>query len=179
MFLDRDGVVIENRAAYVRSWADVAFIPRALDALARLAATPYAVVLITNQAAVGKGLVTLAEALAINRRVCEAIRRAGGRVDAAYLCPHRPEDDCACRKPKPGLLLLAKRELELSLADSWIIGDAATDLQAGAAAGVRGLLVRTGRGTEQAREHRLEAQAVADLAAALERVAQEREARTT
>jgi D-glycero-D-manno-heptose 1,7-bisphosphate phosphatase len=171
IFLDRDGVIIENRPGHVRAWSDVAFLPGALDALADLAASPYAVVVVTNQAAVGRGLLTLDQAQALNAGVVRAIRGAGGRIDAAYLCPHRPEEICACRKPRPGLLLRAARELDLCLSDSWIVGDALTDLQAARAAGARGVLVRTGRGSAQSATHGIDG--VTDLPAALRQVARE------
>ena len=148
IFLDRDGVIIENREEYVRSWADVSFIPGALSALAAMADSPYAMVVVTNQAGIGRGLIPLAEAEAINHRVLAEIARAGGRIDAAYICPHKPEDDCDCRKPRPGMLLRAARELNLDLPRSWMIGDALTDIQAGETAGARALLVLTGRGAE-------------------------------
>ncbi len=149
VFLDRDGVIIENKADYIRQWGEVKFIPGALEALRRLAATEYLVVLVTNQSAVGRGLMTLAEAQAINDRVIAEIRQAGGRVDGAYLCPHRPEDDCRCRKPKPGLLLDAAEELGIDLGASVLVGDAVSDVHAALAAGVGPVLVETGRGREE------------------------------
>jgi len=151
VFLDRDGVIIENVHTYVRSWDDVAFLPGSLEALARLAAGPYKVVMVTNQSAVGRGILQLAQAEAINVRIVETIHQLGGRVDGAYICPHGPQDGCDCRKPLPGLLLRAAAELDIDLANSIMVGDALTDLQAGQAAGVkRSFLVLTGRGQEQA-----------------------------
>ncbi|MBI3176818.1 MAG: D-glycero-beta-D-manno-heptose 1,7-bisphosphate 7-phosphatase, partial [Chloroflexi bacterium] len=143
IFLDRDGVIIENREAYVRSWQDVAFIPGALDALQGMAATAYAIVIVTNQSGVGRGMLSLETATALNARVVAEIVRAGGRVDGLYLCPHTPEDGCDCRKPRPGMLLQAARELGLDLTRSWMVGDALSDLQAGQAAGAQSVLVLT------------------------------------
>lgn len=151
VFLDRDGVIIENRDAYVRSWADVAFLPGSLEALARLNASPYRIVIVTNQSAVGRGVITLERALEINRGVIEAITRRGGRVDGSFLCPHAPDADCDCRKPRPGLLFQAASALSLDLGQSILVGDALSDVQAGQNAGVRlTFLVRTGRGAAQA-----------------------------
>ncbi|MGH2537028.1 MAG: D-glycero-beta-D-manno-heptose 1,7-bisphosphate 7-phosphatase [Candidatus Promineifilaceae bacterium] len=159
VFLDRDGVIIENRPAYVRRWADVAIYPGALAALARLSATAYKIVVVTNQSAVGRGLVRLAAAEAINRRLTEQVRRAGGRLDGVYMCPHAPAAGCDCRKPRPGLLRQAAADLDLEMGRSLLVGDALTDLAAGRAAGVGRLaLVRTGRGADQL------AQAAAGLA---------------
>lgn len=166
IFLDRDGVIVENRDDYVRSPGDISFIPGALPALAKLASSPFAIVIVTNQAAVGRGLISLAEAEAINRFVTAEIVRAGGRVDGAYLCPHRPDEGCECRKPRPGLLLQAAAELNLDLKRSWMIGDALTDLQAGEAAGARPLLVLTGRGKDQSALE--DNRALPDLTTALE-----------
>ncbi len=150
VFLDRDGVIIENRSDYVRSWDDVAFYEQALEALRLMRALPCAIVIVTNQSAVGRGIISLAQAEAINRQVVEHIRSQGGRVDAAYLCPHAPGTGSPCRKPQPGMLLQAARDLNLDLSRSWMVGDALTDVQAGQAAGVaQSVLVRTGRGATQ------------------------------
>jgi D-glycero-D-manno-heptose 1,7-bisphosphate phosphatase len=174
IFLDRDGVINENRSDYVKSWAEVAFLPGVFDALRRLAEADYAVVLITNQSAVGRGIISQERALDVNRRVVEAIRARGGRIDGAYLCPHHPDANCACRKPRPGLLLQAADELDLDLGRSYFIGDAITDMQAADAAGVRGVLVLTGRGRAQVEGARRENPVVwpvfPDLGAAVDHV---------
>jgi histidinol-phosphate phosphatase family protein len=150
IFLDRDGVIIENRPAYVRSWEDVSIFPSALNALIRLAKLPLRVVIVTNQAGIGRGFVSLETVQAINARLTSEIHQAGGRIDGLYLCPHRPEDNCPCRKPRPGMLLRAAQDLEIDLPASVLIGDALTDLGAGRAAGLTRVgLVRTGLGAEQ------------------------------
>jgi D-glycero-D-manno-heptose 1,7-bisphosphate phosphatase len=150
VFLDRDGVVIENRPDYVRSWQDVSLLPDAAEALHRIDDAGYKIVLVTNQASVGRGLLSLEEAVGINRQLVETLQRSGIEIDGVFLCPHRPEDACDCRKPAPGLILQAAAALGLDLAASLLVGDAVSDLQAGLAAGVgRVALVRTGRGHEQ------------------------------
>lgn len=147
IFLDRDGVLNENRADYVRDWSQVRVIPEAIHALAFPALSQYKIVIVTNQSAVGRGLLSLETATDINRRLVDRIYAEGGRVDAVYMCPHSPADECPCRKPKPGLLLQAAAELSLDLRCSWMIGDAWSDVQAGQRAGVRqSILVKTGRG---------------------------------
>ncbi len=174
VFLDRDGVLIANVDTYVRTWADVRFLPGVFDALRRLASTAYAVVLVSNQSAVGRGLLAADDALDINARAVEKIVAQGGRVDAAYLCLHSPDNACPCRKPEPGLLLQAEAELGLDLADSYLVGDAASDIGAARAAGVRGILVRTGRGEAQERlldaRDRTSISVVPDLGAAVDRI---------
>jgi D-glycero-D-manno-heptose 1,7-bisphosphate phosphatase len=150
LFLDRDGVIIQNRPDYVRSWADVDIYPEALQALAAFSEQPYQIIIVTNQSAIGRGLLSLAEAEAINNRLVEVIEAAGGRVDAVFMCPHAPEANCDCRKPKPGLLLQAAEATSLDRGRSLMIGDALSDLRAGRSAGVgRSILVRTGRGKQQ------------------------------
>jgi histidinol-phosphate phosphatase family protein len=155
IFLDRDGVLIENRPNYVRDWSQVSTFPAAILALSRPALKAYKIVIVTNQSAVGRGIISRETADDINNQLVGVIRDQGGRVDAVYMCPHTPEDNCPCRKPKPGLLLQAANELSLDLERSWMVGDAWTDLQAGQSAGVsQSILVTTGRGTEQALQER-------------------------
>jgi len=148
IFLDRDGVLIENRSEYVRDWSDVQTFPEAIRAHSRL--HDYKVVIVTNQSAVGHGLISLEIAHEINNQLVEVIKKNKGRIDGVFMCPHAPSEACNCRKPNPGLLLQAAKELSLDLSRSWMIGDAWSDLLAGKAAGVRGVaLLKTGRGGEQ------------------------------
>jgi D-glycero-D-manno-heptose 1,7-bisphosphate phosphatase len=150
VFLDRDGVLIENRSDYVRDWSQVSIFPDTPAALSSIRSAGYKIVIVTNQSAVGRGLISAETAEAINQRLVEHLRREGGHIDAVYMCPHQPQDACNCRKPKPGLLLQAAGELSLDLHRSWMIGDAWSDLQAGHAASVHlSILVKTGRGNGQ------------------------------
>lgn len=151
LFLDRDGVIIENRASYVRSWEDVHIFPQALEALRAAAESPFKIILVTNQSVVGRGIISLKAAEAINSRLVREIEAVGGRVDGVIMCPHAPEDACLCRKPQPGLLLQAAKAYQVELAQSIMVGDALTDLEAGQKAGTKvSALVKTGRGMEQA-----------------------------
>jgi D-glycero-D-manno-heptose 1,7-bisphosphate phosphatase len=172
VFLDRDGVIIENRSDYVKSRLEVSFLPGAREALQRLSRSEHAIVMVTNQSAVGRGMISLEEAMEINRHVIAAIEAQGGRVDAWYVCPHHPDERCDCRKPAPGMLLRAAEELGLDLARSYLVGDAVSDIQAGWAVGVQGILVLTGRGSEQVtllrRENEKHCPVVADLNGALD-----------
>jgi len=150
IFLDRDGVLIENRADYVRDWSHVRVFPESIHALSDPRLANYKIVIVTNQSGVGRGVIPLQTAIEINDRLTELIRTQNGRLDGVYLCPHGPKDNCECRKPKPGLLCQAAQDLSLNLKRSWMIGDAWSDVQAGQAAGVRGtIIVKTGRGKEQ------------------------------
>ena len=97
IFLDRDGVIIENRSDYVRSWNDVAIYGQALSALARFKNSPFRIIVVTNQSAVGRGIISYDTAVEINDRLLEVITQTGGRIDEFYMCPHAPQDNCECR----------------------------------------------------------------------------------
>ena len=147
IFLDRDGVIIENRPDYVHSWAEVEFLPGALSALASIDQSPYVILIITNQAGIGRGVLTHQTVNEINDRLRQEISRANGRIDGIYVCPHTPEDNCTCRKPQPGMIRQAAHEFDLNLSQSILIGDNLSDLQAGQSAGIgQVVLVRTGLG---------------------------------
>lgn len=168
IFLDRDGVINENRPDHVRTWDQVHFLPGVFDALRRLAASDYALVVVTNQSAVGRGLMTSQALQQINDGIVARVRAEGGRIDALYCCPHRPDEGCACRKPKPGMLLQAAADLGIDLSRSFLVGDAVTDVEAALAAGSRPFMVRTGRGEAQLaqlhRENHAAVVVVGDLA---------------
>jgi D-glycero-D-manno-heptose 1,7-bisphosphate phosphatase len=146
VFLDRDGVINYNRNDYVKQWAEFQFLPGALNALSRLSASPLIVVVVTNQSAVGRGLLNILDLEHIHAQMSRIIRENGGRIDRVFYCPHHPEDNCACRKPRPGLLEQAACALNIDLTCSYLIGDAVSDIQAAQAAGCFPLLVLTGRG---------------------------------
>ena len=152
IFLDRDGVIIENQADYVKSWNEVKILPGALESLRRLAKTAYRIIIVTNQSAVGRRIITFEQAQGVNQAVIEMIEASGGRVDASYMCPHQPDEKCSCRKPAPGMLNQAKDDLNIIFKDSFLVGDAATDIQAAQAVDVQGILVQTGRGADQLSE---------------------------
>jgi D-glycero-D-manno-heptose 1,7-bisphosphate phosphatase len=145
VFLDRDGTLNVERADYVKSIEELVLLPGVLDALARLATFNLPVILITNQSAIGRGLVSHRQMERIHRHLRALVQAARGRIDAIYVCPHHPDAGCECRKPRPGLLLTAANEWRLDLARCVFIGDSMADLQAARAAGCRPLLVRTGR----------------------------------
>ena len=149
IFLDRDGVINANRPDYVKSWAEFAFLPGSLTALVELGHLGWPVVVISNQSAIGRGLLSADSAAAINDCLLAEVRATGGRIDGVYVCPHRPDEGCACRKPQPGLLLQAAEELGLDLARSYLIGDAESDILAALRVGAQPLLVLTGRGQAQ------------------------------
>jgi D-glycero-D-manno-heptose 1,7-bisphosphate phosphatase len=161
IFLDRDGVIIHNRSFYVRTWNDVKIYPYSFAAIALLAKLPHKIFMLTNQSAIGRGLVDIQTAIQINERLVMEIQANGGRIDRVYVCPHAPGELCTCRKPNPGLIFQAKADFDLDLKDSWLVGDALSDLQAGLNGGVKNLmLVQTGRGKKQSLKFRSELEAI-------------------
>ena len=135
LFVDRDGTLIAD-ARYPRDPALVELLPGAADALRELSAS-FALVIISNQSGIGRGLISEAEARDVHDRVIDVFARAGVAFAGAYYCPHVPSAGCPCRKPAPGLLVDAARELGLDLASSIMLGDKPSDLAAGRAAGCR------------------------------------------
>lgn len=152
IFLDRDGVVIED-AHYVGSPDRVRLLPGAAESIAALNRAGWPVVIVTNQAGVARGLFPAEAVGVVHTHLAALLASYRARVDAFYFCPHHPDGEveayraaCDCRKPRPGMLLRAAGELGLDLAASWMVGDRVSDLEAGAAAGTRTILVRTGYG---------------------------------
>ena len=146
VFLDRDGVLIEDREEYVRSWDDVKFIPSAFDALKKLTKAELTLIIVTNQAAVGRGIVKQEFVEETHSRMLAEMELHGAKIAGVYYCPHRPDAGCSCRKPLPGLLIQASQDLGINLADSIMVGDSLRDIAAVEAAGGKGILVRTGKG---------------------------------
>jgi D-glycero-D-manno-heptose 1,7-bisphosphate phosphatase len=174
LFLDRDGVINYNRADYVKNWSEFEFLPGVLDALSLFSQLDWLIIVVTNQSAIGRGLVEEETVRQIHQRMLDSVKSAGGLIHHVFYCPHHPAENCDCRKPKPGLLLHAKERLHIDLARSVLIGDALTDLDAARAVGCLPILVKTGRGLDQLsllpEENQQEILVVDDLAAGLAQV---------
>jgi D-glycero-D-manno-heptose 1,7-bisphosphate phosphatase len=149
IFLDRDGVICENRSDHVKSWDEFRFLPGAKNSLAALSRLGLPIVVITNQAIVGRGMVSSKVVDEIHQRMVAEVEAHGGRIDQVVYCPHRPDDRCACRKPEPGMLLQVADQMGIDLSQSYLVGDAATDLMAGQRVGCQLFLALTGRGWQQ------------------------------
>ncbi len=146
LFLDRDGTLMEE-VHYCADPALVRVYPGAEKALRRARAAGFRTILVTNQSAIGRGLMTEAQYRAVE---AEFLRQLGpGTIDASYFCPDPPDVRSARRKPAPGMVLEAAAEHDLDLARSWFIGDKAADIECGRRAGTRTLLVLTGYGRQQ------------------------------
>ena len=152
VFLDRDGTILEE-AGYLDRLERLVFFPYAVDAVRLLGRAGFAVVVFTNQSGVGRGMYTEEFVREAHEVVAAQMGEGGARVDGFYYCPHHPLAEveayrrtCDCRKPGSGMLRQAARDLDLDLTRSWTVGDKWTDVEAGSAAGARGILVRTGYG---------------------------------
>ena len=144
LFLDRDGVINEESRAFIKSPADWKPLSGSLEAIARAQRAGFRIIVVSNQSGIARGLLDIAALNAIHRRLIDDLAHFGGHIDAFFFCPHGPQDDCSCRKPKPGLLLTAKERLGLDLAETPFIGDRICDLAAAKRAGAKPILVRTG-----------------------------------
>jgi D-glycero-D-manno-heptose 1,7-bisphosphate phosphatase len=167
VFLDRDGTINVDKD-YVHRADQWEWVPGARDAIRSLNEDGFLIVVVSNQSGIARGLYTEADVRKLQAFVSDAMKLAGGRIDAFYYCPHHPDfgSPCDCRKPAPGMLLRAAEELGIDLARSFMVGDKAIDAQAAEAAGARGVLVRTGYGAEQARKVAPGVPVVADVSAA-------------
>lgn len=168
VLIDRDGVVNEDSDDYVKSVAEWRPIPGSLEAIARLCAAGFTVAVVTNQSGVARGLFDCDTLDAVHAEMRRRVEAAGGRLAGVFVCPHGPDEGCACRKPAPGLLQEAARALGLPLEGAVFVGDKPADLEAARRAGCDFVLVRTGKGAAAVRDGRVpdSATVLDDLAAA-------------
>lgn len=145
VFLDRDGTLIYDPPDAIVDRAEkLKLIPQTLDALKLLATLDYGVILITNQLGIATGRLSEDEFHEIHNTFLRMVEPSGITILKTYFCPHAPEDNCECRKPKPGMLLQAAKDFDIDLAHSWMIGDRLSDVQVGINAGTKTILVETG-----------------------------------
>jgi len=151
IILDRDGVINRDSDKYIKTPDEWEAIPGSMEAIARLCRADYRVVVITNQSGIGRGLFTINTLNKIHQKMIDKITVSGGELSAVFFCPHMDEDQCGCRKPKPGLFLDVADRLRYDISDVFAVGDSLRDLQAALGGGAKPILVRTGNGrqTEQ------------------------------
>jgi len=153
VILDRDGVINEDSPRHIRSPEDWIPIPGSLDAIARLNRAGFHVVIATNQSGISRRLFNIVTLNKIHAALHRQLAEVGGHVEAIFICPCLPKDNCACFKPNPGMLLDIATRLRLSLDDVCYVGDKITDVEAARAAGARPVLVTTGHGQKTIEEH--------------------------
>ena len=144
--LDRDGVINVDSDAFIKSPDEWVAIPGSLEAIARLNQAGYRVAIASNQSGIGRGLFDMAALNAMHEKMNRSAAAVGGRIDAVFFCPHTQEDECECRKPKPGMLQQIVERFEIDPDETPMVGDSLRDLQAGAALGFALHLVLTGKG---------------------------------
>jgi D-glycero-D-manno-heptose 1,7-bisphosphate phosphatase len=151
VLLDRDGTIIVERD-HLSSLEQVELLPGAADGLRRLRQLGLGLIAVSNQSVIGRGLIDETQLDAIHRRLHELLKAEGVVLDAIYVCPHRPDAGCDCRKPMTGLVQRAAREYDFDPADSFVVGDKECDIELGRRVGAATILVRTGYGaTEELR----------------------------
>jgi D-glycero-D-manno-heptose 1,7-bisphosphate phosphatase len=146
VILDRDGVINHDSDEYIKSPEEWVPIPGSLEAIARLHREGYKVVVVTNQSGVGRGLFDMNMLGRIHSKMLEAVRAKGGEIDAIFFCPHRPEDNCRCRKPQPGLYQEVTERLKVNLNGVYSVGDSERDIIVARLVSARPVLVRSGKG---------------------------------
>jgi D-glycero-D-manno-heptose 1,7-bisphosphate phosphatase len=146
--LDRDGVLNVDSVDYIKSADEWSPIEGSIETLAQLSSAGFKIVVASNQSGLGRGLFDEYDLAKIHHKLRYMVEDLGGKVDGIFYCPHLPEDDCSCRKPKTGLLDQIEREFNCSLKGSYFVGDSLKDIQAAETFGCTPILVKTGKGLE-------------------------------
>lgn len=153
VFMDRDGVINKDSEEYIKTESEFEFIHRSAEAIALLTRNDFRVIVITNQSLIGRNMVTRQTLDAIFKKMKDGVKKAGGDIMDIFFCPHTPDENCSCRKPKPGLVLSAQKKHQIDLSRSFMVGDSAKDIECALHAGCsRTLLVKTGNGLKAEKE---------------------------
>ncbi len=135
VFLDRDGVINKKRDDYVKSINELEIFPFVASAIKKLNNANFQVIVITNQSAINRNIITHKKVEEIHLAIQNYLKKNQSFIDAFYYCPHRPDENCICRKPKPGLLIKAIQDFKIDPKESWMVGDSNSDLESGRLAG--------------------------------------------
>ena len=146
--LDRDGVINQETGEVITRAEDWQPIDGSLEAIARLHQAGYQVAIATNQSGIARGMLDLNTLHAIHRKMQDMINHAGGKIDVVVFCPHSDSNECACRKPAPGMLYTISERLDVDLTTVAVVGDSLRDVQAAMAAAAQPILVKTGKGQQ-------------------------------
>lgn len=148
VILDRDGVINHDSPSFVKNPAEWVALPGSLEAIARLSQAGWRVVIASNQSGLARGLFNMEALNAMHAKMRIELTQLGGHIDSIFICPHGPDDNCLCRKPKPGMFHDIARRYDVSLKNVPAVGDSLRDLQAAAEAGCSPWLVLTGNGVK-------------------------------
>ena len=172
IILDRDGVINHDSDMYIKSPDEWAPLPGSLEAIARLNQWGWRVVVCTNQSGIGRGLFGMDTLNAMHDKMIKAAAQVGGTIDAVFFCPHTNQDNCECRKPKPGMLREIAARFNINLAAVPVVGDSLRDLQAAVAVDAQPYLVLTGKGKKTQNDPALpkSTRVFPDLAAAVKKL---------
>ncbi len=153
VFLDRDGVINQESPEYIKTRAEFKFIPGSLEAICRLSQEGFNIIIITNQSVIGRKMVTTEGLLQIHAKLRQQVKNGGGCIKDIFYCPHLPQDQCNCRKPKPALIFQAKKKYNINLSSAIMVGDSTKDIQCAINAGCgTTILVQTGNGQKAIKE---------------------------
>lgn len=145
VFLDRDGVINRDSHNYIKTWSEFEFLPGSLEALRLLNLNGFNTILITNQSIINRKMAAPATLMQIHRMMQDAVTAHGGHIKDIFYCPHTPQDDCDCRKPRPGLIFQAQLKYDIDLTATYMVGDNAKDIECARNAGCgRAVLVKSG-----------------------------------
>jgi len=142
IFLDRDGVINLERKDYVKNLSEFEIFPDVAEAIDLLRKKNFLVIIITNQSAINRKLLDINTLETIHEHFQKYLKKNNTSIDAIYYCPHLPEEDCSCRKPKPGLIFNAAKDFKINLKKSWMIGDSKKDIDAANSAGCNSILLK-------------------------------------
>jgi len=142
IFLDRDGVINIKKDDYVKSVKELEIFPDIGEEILKLKMKGFLIIVITNQSVINRKIITIKELEKIHLTIQKYLVKKKTSIDKFYFCPHKPNENCDCRKPKPGLILQAMNEFSIDASKSWMIGDSKTDIQAGKKAGCKTILLK-------------------------------------
>lgn len=153
IILDRDGVINFDSSEYIKSPEEWNAIPDSLEAIAELNRAGFKVIIVTNQSGVARGYFDQDTLDKIHKKMINELATVGGNIEEIFFCPHHPDENCECRKPKPGLLNDIAKKYPINFKETYFIGDSAKDIQVAQATGCLPILVRTGNGELVLKRH--------------------------
>lgn len=141
IFLDRDGVINKRRDDYVKTIDEFVLLPNVAESIKKLNQMGFLIIILTNQSAINRGIITEEQLNQIHTYMIQELKKSSCIITKIYFCPHRPDENCDCRKPKPGLIKKAIKEFDADIDNSWLIGDSDTDLESANSIGVRAIKI--------------------------------------